>query len=69
MITLSPRAAALKAQLLSFMEKHIYPNEAVFEEQHNAQASRWAVPQIMEDLKLKAQKEGLWNVRTPRAWR
>lgn len=48
------------------MEEHIYPNERLYEQQLNGQPSRWsAVPPIMEELKEKAKRAGLWNLFLP----
>lgn len=48
------------------MEEHIYPNEQLYEQQLNEQPSRWsAVPPIMEELKEKAKRAGLWNLFLP----
>ena len=47
------------------MDEHIYPNESVLEEQ--LAEDRWSQPQIIEDLKVKARAEGLWNLFLPRA--
>ncbi len=48
------------------MEEHIYPNERLYEQQLNEQPSRWsAVPPIMEELKEKAKRAGLWNLFLP----
>jgi len=47
------------------MEKEIYPNEKLYEQQLNEGASRWEVPPIMEELKEKAKKAGLWNLFLP----
>ena len=41
-------------QLTDFMNKHVYPNESVYKDQLDAQADRWLVPPILEDLKAKA---------------
>lgn len=61
----SKKVDELVDQLNAFMDAHIYPNEAVIEEQ--LAADRWAQPQIIEDLKVKARAEGLWNLFLPRA--
>ncbi|WP_347861373.1 acyl-CoA dehydrogenase family protein [Salimicrobium sp. PL1-032A] len=50
----------------SFMEKNVYPSERVFQEQLNAQESRFGeVPPVVEELKMKAKSEGLWNLFLP----
>lgn len=62
----SPKVQELIKKLSAFMEEYIYPNERVYEEQLNAQESRWSgVPPIIEELKEKAKKEGLWNLFLP----
>ncbi|WP_044893954.1 acyl-CoA dehydrogenase [Bacillus alveayuensis] len=62
----SAKVNELRKKLNVFMEEYIYPNEKVYEEQLNAQKSRWsAVPTIIEELKEKAKKEGLWNLFLP----
>ncbi|MEC3883507.1 acyl-CoA dehydrogenase [Halobacillus sp. HZG1] len=49
-----------------FMDEYVYPNESVYEDQLNAQDDRFSeVPPIMEELKLKAKEEGLWNLFLP----
>ena len=65
MLEYSDRTQALREKLLQFMDEHIYPNEKVFHEQHEAQADRWTTPPIMEELKVKAQEQGLWNLFMP----
>lgn len=62
----SPKVIELQQRLTQFMEKYVYPNEKVYEEQLNEQESRWSgVPPIMEELKAKARAEGLWNLFLP----
>ncbi len=48
------------------MNEHIYPNEALFHEQVNAE--RWVTPPILEELKVKAKAQGLWNFFLPLAY-
>lgn len=64
---LSARTQELQGQINAFMDEHVYPNEAFYEEQLNGQADRWQLPQIVHDLKEKAQAQGLWNLFLPDA--
>ena len=57
---LSPRTLELSEAVEAFMDAHIYPNEALLHSQ--IEADRWAQPQIVEDLKVKAKAAGLWNL-------
>ena len=53
----------LLARLESFMDKYIYPNEATYAKQmEDFGENRWQVPAILEELKVKAREEGLWNL-------
>lgn len=61
----SERVRDLQAQVQAFMDDHVYPAEAVFHEQLDAQSSRWETPAIMEELKSKAKAQGLWNLFLP----
>jgi acyl-CoA dehydrogenase len=62
----SEKVLKLQKKLNEFMEEYVFPNEKTYEEQLNAQESRWSgVPPIMEELKEKAKKEGLWNLFLP----
>jgi acyl-CoA dehydrogenase len=63
MLDLSPRARELRERLLAFCDRYIYPNEALFHEQ--IEQERWRVPPIVEELKVKARAEGLWNLFLP----
>ncbi|MGK5090655.1 acyl-CoA dehydrogenase family protein [Deltaproteobacteria bacterium TL4] len=54
-------------RLQQFMEKHVFPGEAIYKQQLKAGASEWRVPPVMEELKAKAQAEGLWNLFLPEA--
>lgn len=62
----SAKVIDLKEKLTHFMEQNVYPNEKVYEDQLNLQETRWSgVPPIMEKLKEKAKREGLWNLFLP----
>ncbi|WP_088343402.1 MULTISPECIES: acyl-CoA dehydrogenase family protein [Rhodomicrobium] len=62
----TPRADALKRQIIDFMNEHVYPAEAVYAEQLDAAPTRWSIPPVMEALKAKARVAGLWNLFMPR---
>jgi acyl-CoA dehydrogenase len=53
------------ARVQEFMDEHIYPNEKTYYEQIGSQGDRWQVPPILEELKEKAKKKGLWNFFLP----
>ena len=60
----------LLARLESFMDKYIYPNEATYAKQmEDFGANRWQVPAVLEELKIKAREEGLWNLFLPESER
>ncbi len=59
----SPKVQQLREQLLAFMEAHIYPNEARFEEE--VKKTGWGVIPLIEELKPVARKQGLWNLFLP----
>jgi len=65
MYELTGKALELQQQLTAFMDEHIYPNEHVFHEQVATASNRWAPPPILEELKLKARAQGLWNLFLP----
>jgi len=55
----------LHERLTAFMDQHIYSNEQKFHEQ--IAASRWTPTAIVEELKVKARAEGLWNLFLPQS--
>jgi acyl-CoA dehydrogenase len=63
--SLSPKAEELRADLLDFMERHVYPAEPVFAEQVAASGDPHLHPRIMADLKAEARRRGLWNLFLP----
>nr|WP_295662521.1 acyl-CoA dehydrogenase family protein [Polymorphobacter sp.] len=61
MFDYSDKSKALIDKLRSFMDEHIYPNEARYE-QEGAEGERWKVIPVIEELKPVARAAGLWNL-------
>ena len=61
----SDRAKKYQADLLEFMDSHIYPAEAVYHEQMRASGDPHFQPPIIEELKAEARRRGLWNLFHP----
>ena len=62
---LSPKADDLRARLVDFMERHVYPAEAVYEAQIAESGDPHLHPPVMEELKAEARRRGLWNLFLP----
>jgi acyl-CoA dehydrogenase len=60
----SPRQKELIRRVSDFMDEHIYPAVPIYEEQAHS-GERWKVIPIVEELKVKARKTGLWNMFMP----
>lgn len=60
----SPKVQALRERVQAFMDEHVYPSEKLFYQQV-AEGDRWQPTAIVEELKDKAQAEGLWNLFLP----
>ena len=63
----SPKVQELRERLLSFMDTHVYPNEALFAQQVNA-GDRWEPAEILDELKALAREAGLWNLFLPKEY-
>jgi acyl-CoA dehydrogenase len=64
----SPKVVALQQRVQAFMDEHIYPNEARYHDEVEANRQRgnpWQPTQVMEALKAKARAAGLWNLFLP----
>jgi acyl-CoA dehydrogenase len=61
----TPRAAELRAQLLAFMVEQVYPNETTVREQILASGDPYHYPDIIAELKVIAESQGLWNLFLP----
>jgi acyl-CoA dehydrogenase len=63
------RTEQLRAQLLAFMDSHVYPAEKVFAEQvaeAEAAGRIWVRPPVIDELKAEARSRGLWNLFLPK---
>ncbi|OBI76444.1 acyl-CoA dehydrogenase family protein [Mycobacterium asiaticum] len=64
---ISERAQQYQSDLREFMDSHVYPAEAVYEEQMREAGDPHFHPPVLEDLKAEARKRGLWNLFHPHA--
>jgi acyl-CoA dehydrogenase len=62
---MSDRAKKYQADLLEFMESHIYPAEPVYDQQMRESGDPHFQPPIVEELKAEARRRGLWNLFHP----
>src|SRR5260370_4087542 len=60
----SDKVAALQDKLQTFMDCHVYPNEARHAREIES-GDRWQPTALMEELKAKAKLEGFWNLFLP----
>ncbi len=58
----SAKVRELMQRVEAFMEAHVYPAEQAYFDFVEQAADRWTIPPVMEELKEKAQAEGLWNL-------
>src|ERR1700728_14888 len=59
----SAKAKALQQRLQIFMDAHVYPHERQSEQETAREP--WKPTRIVEELKVKARNEGLWNLFLP----
>jgi acyl-CoA dehydrogenase len=59
---LSTRTLEYLERLRAFMDTHVVPAESVYRQQLESAPTRWMIPPVMEDLKVKAKGAGLWNL-------
>ncbi len=63
---MSERQRQWRDRVRDFMNRHVYPNEATYDAQlEGFGTNRWQVIPIIEELKVKAKAEGLWNLFMP----
>jgi acyl-CoA dehydrogenase len=67
------KTAALRPRLQSFMDEHVYPNEARVAAESRGRrwddAEGWTTPPTVERLKGLAREQGLWNLFLPHSAR
>jgi Acyl-CoA dehydrogenases len=60
----SDKTLEMQKRLQRFMEENIYPNERRYAEEIES-GDRWQPLRLIEELKIKARAEGLWNLFLP----
>ena len=66
--TLSAKTSEYATKLQAFMEKEVFPAEAIYEQQREELAAAGkphGLPAVIEELKVKARAQGLWNLFLP----
>jgi acyl-CoA dehydrogenase len=67
----SPKLDAIKQKLIDFCLTEVAPGQKKWEDHLNAQprGERFAsIPPIIDELKAKAKKLGLWNLWMPKSY-
>ena len=64
MFEFSKKSIELQEKLKIFMDKNVYPNESNITDEINT-GNIWEPSSIIEELKVKAKGEGLWNLFLP----
>src|SRR5689334_21404520 len=54
----------LQRRVQGFMDEHVYPNEQRFYREIG-EGDRWQPTRVVEELKVKARAQGLWNLFLP----
>ncbi|MCW5627181.1 MAG: acyl-CoA dehydrogenase family protein, partial [Burkholderiales bacterium] len=64
----TPKVRELQARVSAFMEAHVLPNDQNFHAEVDANrrnGNAWIPTKLIEELKVKARAEGLWNLWRP----
>jgi len=61
----SEKVNELRDRLSDFMDRYIYPNEPTYRDQIAASGNPHYHAEIVDELKVKAKAEGLWNLFLP----
>ena len=68
----SSKTQDLLLRLNAFFDEHIYPNEGRYHQELQKlreQGNPWVPLDLIEELKVKAQQEGLWNLFLPHVYK
>jgi alkylation response protein AidB-like acyl-CoA dehydrogenase len=64
--TMSEKQTYWHSRVVEFMNEHVYPAVPTFDAQTQAFGeNRWQIAPVLEELKAKAKKAGLWNLFLP----
>ena len=58
----SETSLQLQRRVRDFMEAHVYPAEHAYYQEVQASAHPYRTPAVLQELKAKAQAQGLWNL-------
>jgi acyl-CoA dehydrogenase len=61
----SSKVEDYRRRMTDFMDSHVHPAESAYDEQMLAAGDPHHHPQIIEDLKAEARRQGLWNLFLP----
>ncbi len=61
----SEKVNELRSRMSDFMERHVHPNERTHREQVAASGNPFHHAEIVDELKVQARAEGLWNLFLP----
>jgi acyl-CoA dehydrogenase len=61
----TPRVEELRQRIVAFMEREVYPNERVANEQAHEVRAGVPYPPILVEIRRKAKAAGLWNLFMP----
>lgn len=67
MFQFSQRSLEIQAKLEAFMQEYVYPNEQTYHQQLAELDDRFDPIPIIDELKVKAREQGLWNMFVPPA--
>ena len=68
----TPKVRELESRLAAFMDAHVHPNEPRYRDEvafSRARGDPWVPTALVEELKVKARAEGLWNLFLPESAR